>query len=162
MGLIIGWIKRENIISGTKRLIMMTKISETAVIVASLRALSNYEPDKKFNCNDHYAELFLHDKKRIPLQDSQVREMIRKAIPKGMYEYVIARTKYVDGVFLDALKQNIKQIVILGAGFDSRPYRFQELIDKTKIFEVDTEATQQYKLSLLTNKADSIKKIHYV
>jgi methyltransferase (TIGR00027 family) len=162
MGLIIGWIKRENIISGTKRLIMMTKISETAVIVASLRALSNYEHDIKFNCNDHYAELFLPDEKRIPLQDSQVREMIRKAIPKGMYEYVIARTKYVDGVFLDALKQNIKQIVILGAGFDSRPYRFQELIDKTKIFEVDTEATQQYKLSLLTNKADSIKKIHYV
>jgi methyltransferase (TIGR00027 family) len=140
----------------------MSKISETAAIVASLRALSNYEPDKKFNCNDHYAELFLPDEKRIPLQDSQVREIIRKAIPKGMYEYVIARTKYIDGVFLDALKQKIKQIVILGAGFDSRPYRFQEFIDKTKIFEVDTEATQEYKLSLLTNKTDSINKIQYV
>lgn len=138
------------------------KISETAIIVASLRALSNYETNEKFNCNDNYAELFLPDEKRIPLKDSQAREMIKKAIPNGMYEYVISRTKYFDSVFIEALKQNIEQIVFLGAGFDSRPYRFNALINKTKIFEVDTEATQQYKKSLLMNKIDSIKNIKYV
>ena len=87
------------------------KISETAVVVASLRALSNYESDDKFKCNDNYAELFLPDEKRIPLKDSQVRDSIKKAIPKGMYEYVISRTKYFDGVFIKAVKQNIGQIV---------------------------------------------------
>lgn len=35
------------------------KISDTAIAVASLRALSNYETDSKFNCNDSYAEIFL-------------------------------------------------------------------------------------------------------
>jgi methyltransferase, putative, TIGR00027 family len=135
------------------------KISETAVAVASLRALSNYENDDKFKCNDDYAELFLPDEKRIPLKDSKVRDSIKKAIPKGMFEYVISRTKYFDSVFIEAVKQNIGQIVFLGAGFDSRPYRFNELLDNTKIFEVDTEATQKYKKALLTN---SFKNIEYV
>ena len=134
-------------------------ISETAVAVASLRALSNYESDDKFKCNDNYAELFLPDEKRIPLKDSQVRDSIKKVIPKGMYEYVISRTKYFDGVFVDAIKHNMSQVVFLGAGFDSRPYRFNELLDNTKIFEVDTEATQKYKRSLLTN---SFKNIEYI
>jgi methyltransferase (TIGR00027 family) len=135
------------------------KISETAFVVASLRALSNYEDEDKFKCHDNYAELFLPDEKRIPLKDSKVRDSIKKAIPKGMFEYVISRTKYFDGVFIEAVKQNIGQIVFLGAGFDSRPYRFNELLGNTKIFEVDTEATQKYKMTLLT---DSFKNIEYV
>jgi len=135
------------------------KISETAIAVASLRALSNYESDDKFNCNDNYAELFLPDEKRIPLKDSKIRDSIKKAVPKGMFEYVISRTKYFDGVFIEAVKQNIGQIVFLGAGFDSRPYRFNELLDNTMIFEVDTEATQKYKKNLLTK---SFKNTEYV
>ena len=135
------------------------KISETAIAVASLRALSNYESDDKFNCNDNYAELFLPDEKRIPLKDSKIRETIKKAIPKGMFEYVISRTKYFDAIFIEALKRNIGQVVFLGAGFDSRPYRFNELLDTTMIFEVDTEATQIYKKTMLTN---SFKNIEYV
>jgi methyltransferase (TIGR00027 family) len=135
------------------------KISETAVAVASLRALSNYESDDKFNCCDNYAELFLPDEKRIPLKDSKIRETIKKAIPKGMFEYVISRTKYFDAVFIEAVKRNIGQVVFLGAGFDSRPYRFNELLDNTMIFEVDTDATQKYKKTLLTN---SFKNIEYV
>jgi methyltransferase (TIGR00027 family) len=138
------------------------KISETAIIVASLRALSNYESDDHFRCNDNYAELFLPDERRIPLRDSQVREMIKKAIPKGMYEYVISRTKYFDGIFSKSVIEGIRQVVFLGAGFDSRPYRFSSLLNQTKIFEVDTEATQEYKKTLLLNKMDALPNIEYV
>ena len=105
-----------------------TSISETAMAVASLRALSNYEEDDQFKCNDIYAELFLPNEKRKALKDNQIRDLIKKAIPKGMYAYVISRTKYFDSIFLDALKRGIDQIVFLGAGFDSRPYRFNELL----------------------------------
>lgn len=135
------------------------KISETAIAVASLRALSNYETDDKFNCNDSYAEIFLPDEKRDALKDSKIRDYIKKAVPKGMYEYVISRTKYFDSVFIEAVKQKTDQIVFLGAGFDSRPYRFNELLNNTKIFEVDTDATQKYKRSLLP---DRYKHIEYV
>ena len=137
-------------------------ISETAVAVASLRALSNYENDEKFRCNDNYADLFLPDEKRTALKDGQTREMIKKAIPKGMYEYVISRTKYFDRVFIYAIKEKFVQIVFLGAGFDSRPYRFNELLDNTKVFEVDADATQKYKKSLLNNDKNEYKNIEYV
>jgi methyltransferase (TIGR00027 family) len=139
-----------------------TSISETAMAVASLRALSNYEEDDQFKCNDIYAELFLPNEKRKALKDNQIRDLIKKAIPKGMYAYVISRTKYFDSIFLDALKRGIDQIVILGAGFDSRPYRFNELLNNTRIFEVDTKATQKLKKSLLKNKTHSGKNMEYV
>lgn len=139
-----------------------TSISETAMAVASLRALSNYEEDDQFKCNDIYAELFLPNEKRKALKDNQIRDLIKKAIPKGMYAYVISRTKYFDSIFLDALKRGIDQIVFLGAGFDSRPYRFNELLNNTRIFEVDTKATQKLKKSLLKNKTHSGKNMEYV
>jgi methyltransferase (TIGR00027 family) len=66
-----------------------------------------------------------------------------------MYEYVIARTKYFDNICLDAINNNIEQIVLLGAGYDSRPYRFCKSIINTKIYELDTKPTQVYKLSCL-------------
>lgn len=137
-------------------------ISETAIAVASLRALSNYEHEWTFRCNDDYAPIFLPDEKRIPLQDEQVRVAIKKAIPKGMYEYVISRTKYFDRVFIQAVKRRVGQVVFLGAGFDSRPYRFNDLLKNTKIFEVDTLATQEYKKALLAEKGVSFKNIEYI
>jgi methyltransferase (TIGR00027 family) len=45
-------------------------------------------------------------------------------------------------VVRDALLQNMPQIVLLGAGYDSRPYRFKDLIKDTKIFELDVHPTQ--------------------
>jgi methyltransferase (TIGR00027 family) len=49
----------------------------------------------------------------------------------------------------DTLKQSIKegatQVVILGAGYDSRAYRFQQLLRPTTVFEVDFPPTQEYK-----------------
>ena len=139
------------------------KTSETAIITASLRALSNYEAEEKVRSNDWIAEFFLPDERKTPLVDKNAREMIKKAIPKGLYEYVIARTKYFDKVFIEALKNNIDQIVFLGAGYDSRPYRFNNLVVNTRIFEVDAKPTQEHKISLLhKNKIDINESIKYV
>lgn len=139
------------------------KTSETAIITASLRALSNYEENEKMRSNDYFAEIFLPDERRTPLNDKNARAMIKKAIPKGLYEYVIARTKYFDNVFIEAAKNNIDQVVFLGAGYDSRSYRFSDLITKTKIFEVDTKPTQEHKISLLhKNKININERIEFV
>jgi methyltransferase (TIGR00027 family) len=66
-----------------------------------------------------------------------------------MYEYMIARTAYFDHIVEQALQENIPQIVFLGAGYDSRPYRFRDLIKDTRIFELDIHTTQQRKTQLL-------------
>jgi methyltransferase (TIGR00027 family) len=139
------------------------KTSETAIITASLRALSNYEEEEKIRSNDCFAEIFLPEERKAPLTDKNAREMLKKAIPKGLYEYVIARTKYFDKVFIEAVKSNIDQIVFLGAGYDSRPYRLNNLIVNTKIFEVDTKPMQEHKISLLhKNKISISENIKYV
>jgi O-methyltransferase involved in polyketide biosynthesis len=59
-----------------------------------------------------------------------------------MYEYIIARTKYIDAAFIQALKQDFDQVVIFGAGLDSRELRFQDINQATKIFELDAPITQ--------------------
>ena len=66
-----------------------------------------------------------------------------------MYEYLIARTAFFDDIVEQALRENIPQIVFLGAGYDSRPYRFKDLIKETSIFELDIHTTQQRKKELL-------------
>jgi methyltransferase (TIGR00027 family) len=71
-----------------------------------------------------------------------------------MYEYVIARTRYFDAVFIEALEHGFDQVVIFGAGFDSRALRFANLNRGTQVFELDAPTTQQEKL-----KAFQLKKL---
>ena len=66
--------------------------------------------------------------------------------PIGIYEYVIARTKYIDTQFKGAIDSGFDQILIFGAGFDSRAVRFHKLNRKTKIFELDSPHTQKVKV----------------
>ncbi len=66
----------------------------------------------------------------------------RRFYAKGSYEYIIARTKYIDDAFKQALQEGFGQIVIFGAGFDSRAIRFSQLNPATIIFEVDASTTQ--------------------
>jgi methyltransferase (TIGR00027 family) len=42
------------------------------------------------------------------------------------YYYLIARTRYYDRVFLDAIARGVKHIVNVGCGTDTRAYRFAE------------------------------------
>jgi O-methyltransferase involved in polyketide biosynthesis len=50
---------------------------------------------------------------------------------------MIARTACFDSLFMAALKYRTPQIVLLGAGYDSRAYRFAESNQSTTIFELD-------------------------
>jgi methyltransferase (TIGR00027 family) len=70
---------------------------------------------------------------------------IRLFAAKGAYEYVIARTKYIDAVVKQCLSAGFTQIVIFGAGFDTRALRFQAEARNARIYELDAAATQEAK-----------------
>lgn len=132
--------------------------SASAVNVARCRAVAAHEPREEIRGPDYLAEIFLADDvqeaeaARRSLQDPAMHAMIAKkltAFSPGTYEYFMARTAYMDGVVEQALRDHIPQIVFLGAGYDTRPYRFSHLIQKTRIFELDSPATQQRKRALL-------------
>jgi len=69
----------------------------------------------------------------------------------GVFEYVMARTAFFDEVFINALNEAIPQIVLLGAGYDTRAYRFADLNRYSRIIEMDNAATQNRKKKCLKN-----------
>lgn len=126
-------------------------VSQTAMLIASLRALACYEDDLLIRGNDTLARLFLPEEKRRTLENPEARRMLRPMIPTGLFEYVIARTKHFDHLFGQCLQDGFRQIVLLGAGYDSRPYRLTAGAGKAFVFEADAPATQQEKRRIMAD-----------
>jgi methyltransferase (TIGR00027 family) len=127
-----------------------TTPSETAMGAAILRFLATLDPREEMAGPDTLAEIFIPEERRARLREPAIRLWaLKNRVPPGMYEFMIARTAFFDQVVKGALRENIPQIVFLGAGYDSRSYRFKELIQDTRIFELDIQPTQQRKMAVL-------------
>ena len=63
-----------------------------------------------------------------------------------MFGGLVARTRFIDDKMRESLQRGVSQVVILGAGYDARAYRFAEDCSGTRVFEVDHPATQQVKI----------------
>lgn len=59
---------------------------------------------------------------------------------------VLSRARYTEDALEDAVRQGVKQYVILGAGMDTFVFRRPEMMDCLEVFEVDHPATQNFKL----------------
>lgn len=129
------------------------KASNTASYTCVSRACASREQDERFRGPDDMAEVFLPLGAKFILNVPFLRKLfMRKIAPRGIYEYVLARTKLLDEVFIDALENRFSQIVLLGAGFDTRALRFKSRNKGTKIFELDIQTTQQPKIDILNRK----------
>jgi methyltransferase (TIGR00027 family) len=129
------------------------KASNTAGYTCFSRACASREPDERFCGPDDMAEVFLPMGAKCILNVPFLRNLfMRRVAPPGIYEYVLARTKLLDEVFIDALENHFSQIVLLGAGFDTRALRFTSRNKGTKIFELDVPTTQQPKIDILNRK----------
>ena len=63
---------------------------------------------------------------------------------------VISRARYTEETLEKAVRQGVKQYVILGAGMDTFAFRRPEMLEELEVFEVDHPATQEFKLNRLT------------
>jgi methyltransferase (TIGR00027 family) len=63
----------------------------------------------------------------------QAKMQISKLRSRPFYYYLIARTKYYDQVFIDAVGSNIQYIINIGSGTDTRAYRFGETLRKRQV-----------------------------
>ena len=132
-----------------------TKPSRTANFACLLRAASYVDRRQCYSGSDRIAYVLVPAFFRLLLKSRWLfRLFSRPFFPSGMYEYVIARTRYFDAVFIEALEHGFDQVVIFGAGFDSRALRFANLNRGTQVFELDAPTTQQEKL-----KAFQLKKL---
>jgi len=69
---------------------------------------------------------------------------LRERRMPGSLGSILGRTCYIDDVLRRSLSEGIDQLVILGAGFDSRAYRMPG-IDQVEVFEVDLPGLIQVK-----------------
>lgn len=125
--------------------------SNTARGTAFLRALAHVcEQGDAVRGPDSLARIFLDDSQKKVIANPALYEWARREkSPRGMYELMIARTAFYDEQFKKALEGNITQIVFLGAGYDTRAFRYKDIIKETRIFELDIETTRKRKLDLL-------------
>lgn len=122
--------------------------SLTAIGIAMARAVESEKPAEERVCDDPYARRF------VPTWLYQVFAFFLKSgyaewRGPGVWGFLVARDRYIDDVLQSALDEGLQQLVILGAGYDSRVYRFKEIPGRVKVFEVDHPATQKSKLARL-------------
>jgi methyltransferase (TIGR00027 family) len=63
---------------------------------------------------------------------------------------VVSRAKYAEDTLEEAVRQGVKQYIILGAGMDTFAFRRPDLMEQLEVFELDHPATQEFKLHRLT------------
>ncbi|MDP8222082.1 MAG: SAM-dependent methyltransferase [Candidatus Lernaella stagnicola] len=125
--------------------------SRTAEYAASFRALETVRyPANVRLFEDPFAVRFLAPSLRfivrlagLPLLGALVRGYVDRRWPGAMTSG-IARTRLIDDLLLAGVRDDIRQVIVLGAGFDSRAYRLPDL-QECRVVEVDHPATQAMK-----------------
>jgi methyltransferase (TIGR00027 family) len=141
----------------------MNRSSRTAEHMAFFRALESQRPPRQRLFNDPYAACFLSPRFRRALRIASI-PVLSRAIPwladiiiPGARSSGIARTRWIDDALVAALAKGVRQVVILGAGFDCRAFRIPEL-RAARIFEVDhpqTFATKRAQLAQFIEREPS-------
>ena len=138
---------------------------QSAQTVAALRAAVTNDTSLAVACEDKLAKYFISLRERIltaVLPQPVIRWVLERAAP-GSYGFAIARTRCFDDALLAEAANGIQQVVILGAGYDSRALRFARELKHVRVFEVDHPGTQARKMGILLRSITDIpKNVHYV
>jgi len=121
----------------------------TAEGAAALRAAGHLVAEPALRGPDHLAArmirpgLNLAALVKVPLLRRFVPATVERLLPGGLW-FEIARIRGMDDFVREEVAAGVRQVVILGAGLDSRAYRMPELATTT-VFEVDHPVTAAYK-----------------
>ena len=119
--------------------------STTALGIAAARAFESEKPAGERICDDPYARRFINPLFYQIMRFFIVTGYAERSGP-GVLGYLAARCRHIDEFLLQMSGEGLEQLVILGAGFDSRAYRYADRLEQVKVFEVDHPATQAAKL----------------
>ncbi len=127
-------------------------IPVTAEFAAGMRAIAAMDPDEKIRNPDNMAKHFLSPEfwfwTALDEDYSKSKELIKFYRISTYYTHN-ACTKHIDGILQTAAGKGFRQVVIIGAGLDSRAYRFQKQMTKLRFFEVDLPAAVSRKKELI-------------
>lgn len=129
--------------------------SVTAMGVLLIRHSESRRPESERICYDPYAIYFINSEilewaAKNPEEVKTMQEQRERFLP-GLDNTTRARVRYFDDFLKRSIEEGLGQLVILGAGYDTRDIRIEGAM-KINVFEVDHPATQAVKV-------EKIKKI---
>ncbi len=129
--------------------------SRTAEYAAAFRALEMVrQPVGKRLFEDRFAVAFLGPEigryvrlASLPVLSGLVRSYIEWKSAGAMSSGIV-RTRLIDDWLHDSVRGGVRQVVLLGAGYDCRAARLPELLE-CRVVEIDHPATQSFKMERL-------------
>ena len=121
----------------------------TAIGVAAIRAAESARPDRLFD--DPYAAGFAAaagDWRPGPTSTTTDDAARRR---RGLTAWITVRTRFLDDLVLDACSGSCRQVVILGAGLDSRAYRLA-WPEGTRLWELDLADVIEFKQRVIRSE----------
>lgn len=127
--------------------------SRTSILTAAARAFGSREPDAGVRNPDWLAERLIGPDELALIADHPIGQAFERDFQDaisdpdvfGLTWLMLVRTRFIDELMERAIRGGAAQLVILGAGFDTRAHRFTKLLKDTSIIEVDYGVTQEHK-----------------
>src|ERR1700761_536677 len=127
--------------------------SRTSILTAAARAFGSSEPDASVRHPDSVARRRIGPGELAVITvhpigkalDRDFQEAIADPDVFGLTWLMLVRTRFIDELLERAVRRGATQLVILGAGFDTRAHRFTELLKDSSVIEIDYGTTQEYK-----------------
>jgi len=119
-------------------------VADTAFSIALVRAEERLRPEPERLFDDPYAGLFA-------AAGAHVQEATQRLLDLPfMREGVRIRTRAIDDLVREGLAEGVRQVVLLGAGFDARALRLPEIPQHgARVFEVDFADQLERKRAIL-------------
>jgi methyltransferase (TIGR00027 family) len=144
---------------------MRNQTSRSAEQVALFRALESARRRRRI-FDDPYAVRFLPGRyrlvarlARVPGLGHQIARYLDERFPAGPRASAVVRTRLIDDLVGAALTDGASQVLLLGAGYDSRAYRIPAMA-AARVFEVDHPATQATKHRLILGQVHPDRRAH--
>jgi methyltransferase (TIGR00027 family) len=132
--------------------------SITAQWTAVVRALELDRPEPERIVSDEFAPVFLTATFRGVLESLRLGSPLVRLAERhelaGVSAFVLLRHRFIDDQLRDALADGAEQVVVLGAGYDSRAYRFADELRGRPLHEVDLAPLSRRKAEVVAGHPD--------
>ena len=127
--------------------------SRTSILTAAARAFGSREPDASVRNPDWLADRLIGPAELALITEHPISKSLDLDFAEASHDpdvfgfawMMLVRTRFIDELLERAVRNGTTQVVILGAGFDSRAHRFADLLKDRRVIEIDYHSTQEYK-----------------
>ena len=127
-------------------------VGRTAIGAMAFKAIESFVTDEQRLFDDSVSVQFLPAGLRFIVRQRLLRRAFLRVLDRrmpGTYGGMVCRTRYLDDVVTAGVSAGIGNIIIVGAGLDTRPYRLKACA-AARVFELDLPAMIEEKRQRVT------------